>query len=107
MLTTANSRGLLTVNEVAARLRLHPMTVRRMIGDGRLPAVQLGGPGTSIRVDPVELEHWLYEDPAAAASPPRRETVALPETPAERRRAPDLSPAVEARRAHAGHEGER
>lgn len=59
MLTTANRHSLLTVKEAAARLRLHPMTVRRMIRDGRIPAVQLGGPGSSIRVAADELERFL------------------------------------------------
>jgi excisionase family DNA binding protein len=33
---------LLTVREVAERLRLHPITVRRHIASGRLPAVRIG-----------------------------------------------------------------
>lgn len=67
MLTTANRRSLLTVKEVASRLGLHPMTVRRMIADGRLPAVQLGGHGTSIRVYVDELERWLHDEGDDAA----------------------------------------
>jgi excisionase family DNA binding protein len=62
MLTDAHTRELIPVKEVAARLRLHPMTVRRMIDDGRLPAVQLGGPGTAIRVDAGELNNWLFDE---------------------------------------------
>jgi excisionase family DNA binding protein len=58
-LTVANRCELLTVKEAAVRLRLHPMTVRRMIRDGRIPAVQLGGRGASIRVDSDELERLL------------------------------------------------
>jgi excisionase family DNA binding protein len=38
------------------------MTVRRMIAEGRIPAIQLGGRGTSIRIDEAELERWLYAD---------------------------------------------
>ena len=38
---------LLTVDEVAKRLRLHPITVRRHIKSGRLPATRIG---RSIRV---------------------------------------------------------
>lgn len=67
MLTDAHTRELLTVKEAAQRLRLHPMTVRRMIDDGRLPAVQLGGPGTAIRVDAQELNHWLFDEGDDAA----------------------------------------
>jgi excisionase family DNA binding protein len=39
---TTSVPGLLRVREVADRLNTHPMTVRRMIGDGRLAAVRLG-----------------------------------------------------------------
>jgi len=60
MFTVANRSELLTVKEAAVRLRLHPLTVRRMIADGRLPAVQLGGRGTSIRVDSDELAAFLF-----------------------------------------------
>jgi hypothetical protein len=31
-----------------------------MIYEGRLPALQLGGPGTSVRIDTGELEGWLF-----------------------------------------------
>ncbi|HXH89380.1 MAG TPA: helix-turn-helix domain-containing protein [Gaiellaceae bacterium] len=59
MLTDARIRELLTVKEAAQRLRLHPITVRRMIDDSRLPAAQLGGPGTAIRVNGTELDRLL------------------------------------------------
>src|SRR6266511_1176838 len=62
MLANADTRRLLTVREVADRLQLHEMTVRRMIAEGRIPAVQLGGRGTSIRVPEAELERWLFAD---------------------------------------------
>ena len=61
MLTQAERRELLTVKEAAAVLRVHPMTVRRMIALGRIPAVQLGGPGTAVRIDRAELDRWLAE----------------------------------------------
>jgi len=44
--------GLLTVREVAQRLRLHEMTVRRHIREGRLRALRVGG---RIRVEEEEL----------------------------------------------------
>jgi excisionase family DNA binding protein len=59
MLAHADRHELLTVKEVASRLRLHPMTVRRMIEEGAIPAVQLAGKGTSIRIDAAELETRL------------------------------------------------
>ena len=41
-------------------------TVRRLIAAGRLPALQLGGKGTAVRVDPDELREWLESDPGGA-----------------------------------------
>jgi excisionase family DNA binding protein len=66
-LTHTHERRLLSVKEVAARLGLHPMTVRSKIRRGEIPARQLGGPGTAIRVDAAELEAWLDSDPLGAA----------------------------------------
>jgi excisionase family DNA binding protein len=37
-----DDQQLLTVKEVAERLRLHPITVRRLIASGRLSAVRIG-----------------------------------------------------------------
>jgi excisionase family DNA binding protein len=47
---------LLTVDETAAQLRLHPMTVRRHIKQGHLRAVRAGG---RIRVRREDLERFL------------------------------------------------
>lgn len=52
-------RSLLSVKETASRLGLHEKTVRRKIASGELPAVQLGGPGSALR---VPLEDWLLEE---------------------------------------------
>jgi excisionase family DNA binding protein len=49
----------LTVKETARRLGLHPITVRRKIAAGELPALQLGGPGCALRVLEDELSSWL------------------------------------------------
>jgi excisionase family DNA binding protein len=43
---------LLTVEETAERLKQAQSTVRRKIRAGQIPAVQLGGKGFPIRVDP-------------------------------------------------------
>jgi excisionase family DNA binding protein len=59
----------LTVPETAARLRVSRQTVYRAIAAGRLPAVQLGGPGAPLRVDERELEAWLYQLPAERDGP--------------------------------------
>ena len=46
------SEQLLTVREVAERLRVHPITVRRLIASGRLPAVRIG---RAVRVREADL----------------------------------------------------
>lgn len=52
-------RQLLTLDEVAERLRVTRRAVERKVRAGELPALQLGGPRTAIRVDERELEEWL------------------------------------------------
>lgn len=47
---------LLTVPAVAARLQVNPATVRRWIGDGRLPALRVG---RDYRVEPADLDELL------------------------------------------------
>jgi excisionase family DNA binding protein len=49
---------LLSVNEVAKLLRLHPHSVYRKIHAGELPACRLGEDG-ALRVRADELEKWL------------------------------------------------
>jgi len=71
---------LLTVPEVARRLRVSRQSVYRRIASGELPAVQLGGPGTPLRVDERELEAWVYGTPAGSFS----SFLPEPEDPAER-----------------------
>jgi len=58
---------LLTIDEVAERLGLSRRTVERKIKRGELPALQLGGPRTAIRVDERELTDWLYSNGEGAA----------------------------------------
>lgn len=48
----------LTVDEVAALLKVSIYTVRRWINDGALPAYKVG---RSWRVAPAELNSWLTE----------------------------------------------
>jgi excisionase family DNA binding protein len=60
-------RRLLTLDQVAERLGVTRRTVERKVAQGVIPALQLGGPRTPIRVDERELEEWLYRDPEVAA----------------------------------------
>ena len=72
---------LLTVGEVALRLRQSERTVRDKIAAGALPAIRIGeGPRAPIRIPEAELEAWLSRDigadlraetPPSAAHPPR------------------------------------
>jgi excisionase family DNA binding protein len=52
---------LLTVAEVAGRLRTHPETVRRWMREGKLRGVRLGGPKLGWRVAEAELERFLAD----------------------------------------------
>jgi excisionase family DNA binding protein len=49
-------RPLLTVADVAEILNLHPRSIRRLIADGRLPVVRLGG---AVRIRPEVLEELI------------------------------------------------
>lgn len=53
MLGMPEQDELLTVDQVARRLQVHPETIRRWIRDGRLKAVKLS-PGFRIRESEVE-----------------------------------------------------
>ena len=46
---------LLTVEEAARQLGVHPGTVHRWVADGALPAVQPGGPAHTLRIDSRDL----------------------------------------------------
>jgi excisionase family DNA binding protein len=52
----ATGTPLLTPIEVAQRLGVSKPTVYRLIGDGDLPALRIGG---QIRVDPAELRDYI------------------------------------------------
>jgi excisionase family DNA binding protein len=53
-------KRMLRIGAVAARLDCSESTVRRLIANGQLRAVQLGGPGHSLRISERELESWLH-----------------------------------------------
>ncbi len=44
---------------MAAQLKVHPNTVRRLIKDGRLPASRPGGPTGQIRVNTADLDELM------------------------------------------------
>jgi excisionase family DNA binding protein len=67
MSTIATPRPLLTVPEAARRLRVSEKTIRRRIARGEIPAVQLGGPRSPVRIPEDELERWLFGNPGEAA----------------------------------------
>jgi excisionase family DNA binding protein len=62
--TDVRTPQLLTVREVADRLKLSEKSVRRRIASGELPAVRLGGRGSQLRVDERELDEYVYGDAA-------------------------------------------
>ena len=61
MTGTVPREHLLTVREAADRLRVSEKTARRLIARAQLPAVQLSGPRSSVRVPAAELDEWLEE----------------------------------------------
>ena len=61
-MTSINSRRFLTVEEVAALVRLQPETVRQMSREGRLPGRKIG---RVWRFDNLEIEAWLSTGPKA------------------------------------------
>ena len=84
MSTLAPDRPLLTVREAGAQLRVSEKTVRRLIGAEILPALRIGG---SIRVDPDQLQAWLYRDVSDDGS--RQGQLRAGADPAERRATQD------------------
>lgn len=62
MATVTQEPEYLTLPEVAIALQVSVPTVRRKITEGELPAVQLGGPGSSLRVPRAALTAWLWSE---------------------------------------------
>ena len=50
---------LLTIDEVAAELKLHPDTIRRYIRERKLKSTRVGG--TAIRIRRSELDRFIAE----------------------------------------------
>ncbi|MCA1646782.1 MAG: helix-turn-helix domain-containing protein [Chloroflexi bacterium] len=54
-----NGNELLTVQEVAARLKMNPETVRRWLRDGKLQGYLLGGDRGGYRVAESDLKEFM------------------------------------------------
>jgi len=52
-------RTLLTVNEAAKLLHVHPVSLYRLIGKKKIPFIKIEGIG--VRFDPERLEIWVRE----------------------------------------------
>lgn len=60
---------IMTVQEVARYLRVHAITVYRMIRQGRLPAIRVGR-GWRFKKDEIDL--WLHEHEANSQDQPAK-----------------------------------
>jgi excisionase family DNA binding protein len=54
----SNSQILLTVKEVAAKLRVHPQTVHNYVTRGLIPALKIGGVW---RINSLQLDRFIEE----------------------------------------------
>jgi excisionase family DNA binding protein len=59
MMTEENSALMMTIDEVAEYLNLHPLTVRRLARDGKIPAFKVG---RQWRVKRGLLDQWIEEN---------------------------------------------
>lgn len=66
--TLSDSTGL-TVAQVADYLHLHPLTVRRLLKDGILPASKVG---REWRIERAELDRWIDEQTKQNSASPAR-----------------------------------
>lgn len=75
---------LLTVPEVAERIRVSPELVRRWLRQGRLRGVRLGGTRLGWRILDAELERFLTSAglPVADDRPPKLGSIESPPDPA-------------------------
>jgi excisionase family DNA binding protein len=72
-----DNERLLTIEEVAARLQLSPLTVGDMLRDGRMPGFKLG---RLWRVREEDLDRYI-RDKAAAGEEAQRARAAKPKRP--------------------------
>lgn len=59
MMTSMTEDTLLTVHEVADRLRMHPVTVRNWLREGRLRGYRFGSDKMGWRVKQSDLEQFI------------------------------------------------
>jgi excisionase family DNA binding protein len=57
---TETASEYMTVAQAAELLGIHQMTLRRKVWAGEIPATQLGGPGSPIRIPRAALDAWLW-----------------------------------------------
>jgi excisionase family DNA binding protein len=62
-----DAQQLLTVDQAAAVLAVHPATIRRHVRSGALPAIQIGGPGKAVRIPEGELTRRTSGSPPETA----------------------------------------
>lgn len=55
---TAEATPIMTIDEVAQYLRLHPLTVRRLAGEGEIPAFKVGRQWS---VERELLDEWFEQ----------------------------------------------
>jgi excisionase family DNA binding protein len=60
MSTAAHEREYLSIAAAADLLDVAPITIRRRIDAGELPAVQLGGRGSAVRIPRRAFDAWLW-----------------------------------------------
>jgi excisionase family DNA binding protein len=63
MSTAAYQGDYLSIADAARMLDVAPITIRRRIESGELPAVRLGRPGSAVRIPRAGLEAWLWSEP--------------------------------------------
>jgi excisionase family DNA binding protein len=66
-----SARRILTVQQAAAWLQVHPESVRRWIRQGRMRGVLVGGTRTGYRIDERELYRFFDSQAAASSVSPR------------------------------------
>jgi excisionase family DNA binding protein len=64
MSTAAYQGDYLSIAAAARMLDVAPTTIRRRIESGDIPAVQLGGPGSAVRIPRAGLQAWLWSQPS-------------------------------------------